>query len=188
MWGLFSSWGESPLRIGCKVSVMVSWSAVVLDNVTRWKWVKEIGNHQYAPCVNWRRSWFMAPGYSAHTCWIYSFFSPSPGSRTGKGAFLSPQPIATVQSVALCDRHPQERPVLFKMNWAPSIGSTALQKKKESRLYQDLVDSVFCPLRIILSAIICSRLLDALQDNQSWFIWNYLVGLSVGLNRALKGN
>lgn len=82
---LFS--GESPLRIGCKVSVMVTQSAVVLDNVTRWKWVKEIGNHQYAPCVNWRRSWFMAPGYSIHTCWIY-FFPLSPGSRTGKGAFL----------------------------------------------------------------------------------------------------
>ncbi len=75
VWGLFSSWGESPLRIGCKVSVMVTQSGVALDNVTRWKWVKEIGNHQYAPCVNWRRSWFMAPGCSVHTCWIYSFFS-----------------------------------------------------------------------------------------------------------------
>lgn len=72
--GLFSSWGDSPLRIGCKVSVMFNQSAVVLDNTTRWKWVKEAGNHQYAPCVNWRRSWFMSPGYSAHTCWIYSFF------------------------------------------------------------------------------------------------------------------
>lgn len=89
VWRLFIGWGESPLRIGCKVSVIVTRSGVVLDNVTRWKWVKEIGNHQYAPCVNWRRSWFMAPGYSVHTCWIYSFFFLlSPGSRTGKGAFL----------------------------------------------------------------------------------------------------
>ena len=33
--GLFSGRGESPLRIGCKVSVMVTRSGVVLDNVTR---------------------------------------------------------------------------------------------------------------------------------------------------------
>lgn len=115
MWGLFSGWGESPLRIGCKVSVMVTRSGVVLDNVTRWKWVKEIGNHQYAPCVNWRRSWFMAPGYSAHTCWIYSFFffffffPLSPGSRTGKGAFLRSSSPPPMQSVALCDGQPLER-------------------------------------------------------------------------------
>lgn len=122
---LFIGWGESPLRIGCKVSVIVTRSGVVLDNVTRWKWVKEIGNHQYASCVNWRRSWFMAAGYSVHTCWIYSFFPPflSPGSRTGKGAFLcssSPPPRACCQWHFVMDS--PERG-FFKMSWAPSVGS-----------------------------------------------------------------
>lgn len=119
MCGLFSSRGESPLRIGCKVSVMVNQSSVVLDNTTRWKWVKEAGNHQDAPCVNWRRSWFMAPGYRAHTCWIYSFFFS--GSRTGKGAFLhssSPTPCRLWHFVM----DSPENGLFFKMNWAPSIG------------------------------------------------------------------
>lgn len=116
----------SPLRIGCKVSVMVTRSGVVLDNVSRWKWVKEIGNHQYAPCVNWRRSWFMAPSYSVHTCWIYSFFffppSLSPGSRTGKGAFLrssSPPRCSLWHSVM---DSPETGQCIYKMNRAPSIG------------------------------------------------------------------
>lgn len=109
VWGLFSGWGESPLRIGCKVSVMVTRSGVVLDNVTRWKWVKEIGNHQYAPCVNWRRSWFMAPGYSVHTCWIYSFFSLC---RLAQGQVRVPFSAA----------HPHHRAVCGTLWW------TALRK------------------------------------------------------------
>lgn len=126
MWGLFSGWGDSPLRIGCKVSVMVTQSGVVLDNVTRWKWVKEIGNHQYAPCVNWRRSWFMAPGYSVHTCWIYSFFFFFL-CRLAQGQVRVPFSAAHPHHHAVCGTlwwtAPGKGQCVFKMNWAPSIGS-----------------------------------------------------------------
>lgn len=126
MWGLFSGWGDSPLRIGCKVSVMVTQSGVVLDNVTRWKWVKEIGNHQYAPCVNWRRSWFMAPGYSVHTCWIYSFFFFFL-CRLAQGQVRVPFSAAHPHHHAVCGTlwwtAPEKGQCVFKMNWAPSIGS-----------------------------------------------------------------
>lgn len=91
-----------PLRIGCKVSVMVTRSGVVLDDVTRWKWVKEIGNHQYAPCVNWRRSWFMAPGSGVHTCWIYSFTPPVPLCRLAQGQVRVPFAAAHPHHHAVC--------------------------------------------------------------------------------------
>ena len=124
MWGLFSGRGESPLRIGCKVSVMVTRSGVVLDNVTRWKWVKEIGNHQYAPCVNWRRSWFMAPGYSVHTCWIYSFF------------FLSLCRLAQGQvRVPFSAAHPHHRAVRGTLWWT-ALRMAAVFQNELSAIYR----------------------------------------------------
>lgn len=119
----YSAPEQSPLRIGCKMSVMVTQSGVVLDNVTRWKWVKAIGNHQYAPCVNWRRPWFIAPSCSVHTCWIYSFFSLC---RLAQGQVRVPFSAAHPRHHAVLWHFvmdsTEKGPCTFKMNWAPSMG------------------------------------------------------------------
>lgn len=81
----------------------------------------------------------MAPGFIIHTCWIYSFFSlPLVWLKDGEGC-LSPQLIpTTAQSVAFCDGQPRERPLLFKMNRAPSVGGrgdrAAVTPRRETML------------------------------------------------------